>query len=50
MPYTEPESLGGDRTKSESFRAQADGSKEEQLKTLLAVQPDDMTGKYRDGE
>ena len=50
MPYTEPESLGDDQTKSAYFGAQADGRKEEQLETLLAVQPDDMTGKHRDEE
>ena len=50
MSYTEPESLGHDQTKSASFGAQANGGKENQLETLLAVQSDDMTGKHRDGE
>ena len=48
--YTEPELLGDDPTKSASFGAQADRRKEEQLETLLTVQPNDMTGKHRDGE
>ena len=47
---TEPDSLGDDQTKSASCGAQVDGRKEEQLETLLAVQPDDMTGKHLDGE
>ena len=50
MPYTEPESLGNDQTKSASFGAQTDGWKEERLETLLAVQPEDIKGNYRDGE
>ena len=50
MPYNEPGSLGDDQIKSASGGAQADGRKEGQLETLLAVQPDDMTGKHRDGE
>ena len=51
MPYTEHESLGDDQTKSASFGAQqADGREKEQLETSLAVQPDDMTSKHRDGE
>ena len=50
MPYTAPELLGDDKTKSASFGAQEDGRKEEQLETSLAVQPNDMTGKHRDGE
>ena len=48
--YTEPESLGDNQTKSASFGAQGNGWKEEQLETSLAVQPDDITGKHRDGE
>ena len=50
MPYTEPGLLGDDQTKSVSFGAQADGWKEEQTGTALAVQSDDMTGKHGDGE
>ena len=50
MPCTKPESLGEDQTKSLYFGAQAEGGKEEQLETPLAVQPDDMTGKHRHGE
>ena len=50
MPCTKPESLGHDQTKSSSFRAQADGRKEEQLETSPEVQPDDMTGKHWDEE
>ena len=50
MPCTEPESLGDDQTDSASLGAQADGRNEEQLETSLVVQPDDMTGKHRDGE
>ena len=51
MPYTEHELLGDDETKSASFGAQqADGREKEQLETSLAVQPDDMTRKHRDGE
>ena len=50
MPYTEPESLGDDQTKSASFGAQADGRKEDQFETLPAVQLDDVAGKHRGGE
>ena len=50
MPCTKPDSLRGNQTKSSSFGAQADGRKEEQIETLLEVQPDDMTGKHRDRE
>ena len=50
MPCTKPDSLRDDQTKSSSFGAQADGRKEEQVETSLKVQPDDMTGKHRDGE
>ena len=50
MPCPEPESLGDDQTESASCGAQADGRKEEQLETSLAVQPNDMAGKHRDGE
>ena len=44
MPCTEPESLGDAQIDSTSLGAHADGRKEEQLETSLAVQPDDMTG------
>ena len=37
MPYTEPESLGDDQTKSASFGAHADGRKKEQLETLRST-------------
>ena len=50
MPCTKPDSLRDDQTKSPNFGAQADGRKEEQLETSLAVQPNDMTGKHRDEE
>ena len=50
MPCTEPESLRDDQTDSASLGAQADGRKEKQLETSIVVQPDDMTGKHRDGE
>ena len=50
MPYSKPESLGDDQTKSVSFEAQTNGRKEERMKTSLVVQPDDLTGKHRDRE
>ena len=49
-PYTKPKSLRDDQIKSSSFGAQADGRKYEQLEISLEVQPDDMTGRHRDGE
>ena len=33
-----------------SLGVQAGGQKEEKLEISLAVQPDDMTGRHRDGE
>ena len=50
MPYTKPDSLRDDQTKSSSFGAHADGRKEEQVETSLEVQSDDTTRKHRDGE
>ena len=50
LPSTETDSFGDDQTRSASPGAQTDGRKEEQLETSLAVQPDDMAGKHRDGE
>ena len=44
MSYNEPESSGEDQTKSASFGEQANGRKEEELETLLVVQP------WHDGE
>ena len=50
MLCTEPESLGDDQTASAFLGEQANGRKGEQLETSLAVQPDGMMGKHRDGE
>ena len=49
LTCTEPESWEDGQTDSDALAAQAGGRKEEQLETSLAVQPDDMTGKHRDG-
>ena len=50
LPCTEPESSGEDQTESDSLGAPVDGPREEQSETPLAVEPDDRTGKHRDGE
>ena len=50
LPCTEPESSGGDQTESDSLGAPVDGLKEELSEIPLAVQPDDMTRKHRNGE
>ena len=50
LPCTEPESSGVDQTESHSFGVPVDGPKEEQSGISLAREPNDMTGKHRDGE
>ena len=51
LPCTEPESSGDDRPRVIFSEQQTvDGSKEGQSGVPLAVEPDDMTGKHRDGE
>ena len=47
---TKSESLGDDQTESASLGGQTDRQKGEQFKTSFTVQPDNMMGKYRDGE
>ena len=50
LPCTEPESSRDDQTESDSLGPPIDGPKEEQSEMPLAIEPDDMTGKHRDGE
>ena len=50
LPCTEPESSGDDRIESDSLGAQADGREEELSEIPIAGEPDDMTGKHRDGK
>ena len=46
MPCNMPESLRENQTNSSYFGAQADGTKEEQIETLLKVESNDMMGKH----
>ena len=50
LPCTEPESSRDDQTESDSLGAPIDGPKEERSEIPLAVEPDGMMGKRRDGE
>ena len=50
LPCIEPESSGDDQTESDPLGVPVDESKEEQSEIPLAVEPDDITAKHRDGE